>query len=118
MKKYIFPICSLSLMLVSCRYEAEEKIPVGILPQEKMAEILVEKHIREAAYNLHRANESFVDYGDSASISAILVNKNVRKDDFETSMKYFVEHPKLLNEIYDEVINELSRKQAKSSLKK
>ena len=41
----------------------------------------------------------------------ILKKKNISEEKFHESMKFYAEHPELLKEIYDEVVNELSRRE-------
>ncbi len=83
-----------------------------------MTEILVQKHIQEAAYNLNKTNERPLNFAVGQHLSTVLAAMNVSQKDFETSLRYFSEHPQMLNRIYDEVINELNRMQAKSAARK
>ena len=118
MGKKILLALSLSLLLISCGQKIDEKVPPGVLSEEKMTEILVQKHVQEAAYNLNKTNEQLLNFAESHRMSTVLAAMNVSREDFETSLKYFAEHPQKLNRIYDEVINELNRMQAKSAAKR
>jgi hypothetical protein len=115
MKKSLLYIVVL-LSLSACG-GGEPKVPEDIMPKEKMVSVLEDVHILEAVMSVKNI------YGDSAlrysseAYKAIYKNHHTTKDDFNKSFKYYAKHPKLMDDIYKDVIDELSKKQAEVSKK-
>ena len=103
----------LFLFLFSCKPK-EVKIPVGILPKEQIVNILTDVHLAEAALTYKSAKSDSamqlaVDY-----YNYIYQSRHVTKKQFDESLDFYTKHPELLEKIYEEVINELSKKQAEA----
>ncbi len=101
---------ALCLILFSCGSAEEKKvvIPDVVLSKEKMAEVLTDIHIAEAEANLH-------PIADTAAVKSgfqkIFEKNKISKEQYEKSLSFYIEHPELLNEVYEKVLNELSRMQ-------
>ena len=114
---FVYPLCSLWLIfcfffLFSCKPK-EAKIPAGILPKEQMVSVLTDVHLAEAALTLNTKNDS------AALVAAgyynfIYQSHRITKKQFDESLDFYTKHPELLEKIYEEVINELSKKQAEA----
>ena len=91
------------------------KTPDGILTKEQMIPIMVDTQIAEAALSVKNI------HGDSAKQYAadyynfIYIRHKVKKEVFEKSLDYYIQHPKELDAIYSEVITELSKKEAEEA---
>lgn len=99
------------LLLLSCG-TAEQKpvvIPADVLPKEKMAEVITDIHIAEAKAGLE-------PYQDSAyaitSFEKIFEQNKITRAQYDSSLVFYIEHPELLDTIYGQVLNELSKMQA------
>ncbi|TAH40457.1 MAG: DUF4296 domain-containing protein [Bacteroidetes bacterium] len=98
-----------SIHLLACK-DSKIIIPPDVLSKEELVPILTDIQIAQAS-------RTIFEYSDTVSYSlndyriAILKQKNIPEDKFESSMKFYSENPELLQEIYNEVVNELSRKQ-------
>ena len=85
-------------------------IPENIIPQSKMVQILADFHLAEVTAN-------YKSLGDTNRIdvmelySQIYKKHSITKEQYKESYQFYLEHPTLLNKMYDEVINELSRRQ-------
>ncbi len=97
------------LFFLAC--ETRPKSPNNCLSKEKMAELLSEMIITEAAFNTNILNNGIPD--SSAKIS-ILKSHDITYKNFEDSYKYYCYEPEDLKAIYDiaqEII--ISKKQTK-----
>lgn len=104
-KVVLFAACSL---MIACAESEEVEIPENVLSSEKMAEVMVDVHLLEAAMNLNAgiATETIPHELD------IFKSHNVSQQQYEESYRFYTEHPELMGEIYQIVLNELSKKQA------
>lgn len=102
-------------MLLACSDEKKVDIPNDVLPEEQMATVMTEVHLLEASLNLNIS--SAVTKGDAPDLQAttleLLKKKGVTKEQYETSFRFYTEHPEKLSEIYQQVLNNLSQLQAK-----
>jgi hypothetical protein len=86
-------------------------IPRGILSKEELVPVLVDIHLAQASLNLNQvADTSRFNMSDYTGF--ILKSHGITKEKYDTSMAFYTEHAELLDEIYQEVINELSKKQS------
>jgi len=95
--------------LNACR-DSTVIIPPEILSKETLVPILTDIQIAQASRNIFEYSDTVV-YSLNDYRIAILKRKNISEEQFESSMKFYSEHPELLQEIYNEVVNELSKKQ-------
>ena len=114
-KTILSALCLGGLLLSSCS-KKEEKIPENILSKEKMIAVMVDVQMAEASIQ----NRS-LSITDSTKLIAAGYYKNlfeknkITEQQFRESFLYYSHHLDLLNKIYEEVINELSKKQAVSA---
>jgi hypothetical protein len=113
MKKIaLIALCS---WLISCGNNKDIVIPEHILSKEKMAQVMTDMHLLEASMNLNISNAITTDKTpDMENRVRSVLNKNaVTKDEYETSFSFYTAHTQLLSELYTEVLNNLSKLQAK-----
>lgn len=110
-QKFLIILFSIALLL-GC-HKGEGKIPEDILPKNKMVAVLVDVHLARAAFDFS------VIQGDSITRTAyydyIYKIHNVSKKNFTKSFSYYTEHFELMEKVYQEVIIELSKKQAEKT---
>lgn len=101
----------LLLILAACS-EEEAPIPPYVIPEQKMAEVLAEKHLIDAAVNLHL----FKDKMEKKDIEALYLEAykkyHIRQSQFDSSFTYYKNHPQKLDKVYDLVLTELSERKA------
>lgn len=101
--------------VLSCS-KPETKIPQGVLSKMELVPILVDIHIAQAATGLYNAGDSshhtMNDY-----IPYILKIHKVERAVYDSTIAFYTLHPEILQEMYDEVISELSKKQGEVSSK-
>ncbi|MBI4946566.1 MAG: DUF4296 domain-containing protein [Bacteroidetes bacterium] len=102
-----FLAITLSVALFSCGQKAIS-IPPNVLPKGKMAQVLTDIHLAEAEANPN----AFADSTQKATINfqQVFEKDTITKKQYEESLTFYIAHPELLNEVYEEVVNELSKK--------
>ena len=122
-----FLAMTLSILLFSCGQEEKSVVvPADVLPKEKMAEVLTDIHIAEAVGQNARTpsfsgeanlktlpdSASAVPIDIGISFQKIFEKNKITKEQYEKSLSFYIDHPELLNEVYEKVLNELSKMQA------
>ncbi|MBP7496715.1 MAG: DUF4296 domain-containing protein [Bacteroidales bacterium] len=107
MKKIFF---LLLIILNACTNKTAKQADSGIIHRDTMISILTDINIAEAILTI---NENAKDSNKLATgyYKSIFDKHKTTKEQFETSFKYYSKNPELINKIYDEVINNLTRLQ-------
>ena len=108
------------LLFTACSGEQEIKIPDNVLSKDKMAQVMLDIHLMEASMNLTGGNPNKIDLpGSSVPLNIdVLKKNNITKKQFDDSFSFYTNNPELLSEVYQKVLNELSKMQAEVSNKK
>lgn len=89
-------------------YSCSTKKP-HVIPERKMVPMLVDIHIADELGS-ERYSLGIEENLDSATLYGWIFKKyGVTRGDFDTSMAYYIEHPDILNDIYNKVIGNLSK---------
>jgi hypothetical protein len=108
MRNFLFLIV---LLLGACS-NGNQKTPAGVIPKDQMISVLTDVHLVEAATTFKSmGGESPKDYAGPQYESVFQLHRTNRAQ-FVKSLKYYTSEPKELEEMYDEVITELSKRQA------
>ncbi|WP_317899098.1 DUF4296 domain-containing protein [Aurantibacillus circumpalustris] len=110
---YLFLTLSL-LFFAACVSTAnkEDKVPAEILNRDTLIKILAEFALAESAANLNVTNINF-NKMDSAYAFNPIKDNHVRQSQYDSAITYYVGHPELYKEIYENVLVTLSELQAK-----
>lgn len=103
-------LCLLFIAATGCE-EQQEPPPSNLLPQEKFVEVLTEVQILEGAYTHEFIN---LDDPDSVMMShyrEIFDRTGVDAASFESSLHYYRLDQELIVEIYDEVIDRITKRE-------
>lgn len=98
-------------LFTSCKEETII-IPDYILSQDTMAAVLVDIQLLEAMKVKMGVNDSLSRDSILIQYARIFKRHHITQEQFENSFDFYKSHPRLLEEIFDETINELSRMQA------
>lgn len=107
-KKAFFVL--ISFLFFACSGEQKE-IPDSVLSKEKMAEVMVDIHLVEAALNLNAGKQ---EVREKLNFD-IYKKHNITKEEYQKSYVYYTENPEALTEVYDIVLKELSKLQASAT---
>lgn len=109
--KNLFPVL-LILFLLSCREEVTT-IPPGTIDKETMAEVLVDLHLAQATVGARELSDTS-KVSMNMYVESILRMHDIDRDEFFKSMKFYSEHPDILETVYDSVITRLSKMQSEA----
>tara|TARA_B100000780_G_C20984055_1_gene393357 strand:- start:22 stop:456 length:435 start_codon:yes stop_codon:yes gene_type:complete len=101
------------LNLTSC-IDKSSKVPENVMSKEEMVEVISESQLIEAIRQRGTILPKDLNPQDEAKRQyALLFEKhNITEDQFKESYQWYLEHPQLLAEIYDLVLEQLTKEQA------
>ena len=104
MQKYKIFFFSLLLFCAACNGGG---IPKGILDEETMTRLLTQIHITDGSmYNTVQLPDSLYKYGIN-KYDMVLKSFHTDSTQFKQSMKYYTQHPDILEKIYIKVADDL-----------
>lgn len=112
MIKQFSKIIAVSFIFISCSgIEKETPIPENVLDKEKFSEVIVDFTLAESASGINILN---VQGGKGDAVYAFnpLIDHNIKRETFDTSVYFYSHHPKLFKEVYELVLEKLSKLQA------
>jgi len=114
----IFKIVVCFFLFAACLSCSKPKpeIPKGILTQKEMVPILVDIHIAQAAKDLYHTGDT-ARFSINDFLPFILSSHHIEKAVYDSSIAFYTLHPEIMQQVYDDVINELSKKQGEVSSK-
>jgi len=104
-------IFALLFLIASCKNK-EVVIPDTILPQEKMIEVMVDLQLVNALSQKRFTKDPKSPGTTLADYSQVFDKHEMTRESFQESLNFYKEHPPLLIEIYDQMLNEFSKRQA------
>lgn len=98
-------------VLVACSGD-EHPIPADSVPVNQLIPLLADIHLANAQSDAMRSND---DSGSTRNDSLSCIKNGIDQKRYETTMAWYKEHPEELSKVYEEVINELSRRQSETT---
>ncbi|HRU61295.1 MAG: DUF4296 domain-containing protein [Bacteroidota bacterium] len=115
MTRFGFWLISITFFFSACSRK-ETPLPEGILDRKALVPVLVDVHLAQASVAILRTADTTAhamgDYMDF-----ILRQHGLDTATYARTIRYYGEHPDLLSELYDDVIDELSRIQGEAQQK-
>ena len=101
------------LLLTSCRQETTA-LPKDLISREKMIQVLADVHITEAAIYYKNGHGDKVDNKAPEYYQYIFSKQGITEKQFRESFDYYLHQEAQLDKIYEDVITEISRRQAET----
>lgn len=108
--RFIIGLCLLATF--SCEQKEDTALPAGILNEEKFAMVLTDFALSEGAANMNIKNLP-IHQLDSAYAFDPLNDNNVRKGQYDSTVKYYSLHPEIYKRVYEKVLQNLSEMEIK-----
>lgn len=121
MKRILTALVLLTFSVLSaCQDENNVSVPGDVLSKEEMAAVMVDLNVLEASMNVRSGNADRVAASTESSAlkSDVFAKHGLTREAFQHSFDFYGNHPKLFAEVYDLVLNEISRMQAQASSEK
>jgi PhoPQ-activated pathogenicity-related protein len=108
-KKRRFFSIVLILVLASCEMKNGETAatPLNILSEDQMADVLADYALAESAANLNIKNVSLAKM-DTVYAFDILKFRGYRMSQYDSSLRFYSEHPKLYKAVYEKTLVKLT----------
>lgn len=105
---------SLMLAFASCgkNSEKEAELPPGILNEAQFTKVICDFALAESAANMNVKNV-VIQKTDSVYAFDPLYENNVRKSQYDSTVRYYAARPELYKKVYEKVMETLSELQAK-----
>lgn len=116
MKKIITLVLISNLVVMSsCSGGDGVNIPAYVLPKEKYVKLIVNFSLAESAANLN-IKATPIQKVDSVYHFDPLKENGVSKEQYDTTVWFYSQHPELYKEIYEEVLKTLSEMESSRNL--
>ena len=93
-------------------FKGTEAVPADLIARDSMIVILADIHIADAVadqkFGQDKPNRAFTN----AVQQRIYENHHITAPQFKTSYKYYESHPALMDKMYDQIITEISKREA------
>lgn len=102
------------LAFASCgkNSEKEAELPPGILNEAQFTKVICDFALAESAANMNVKNV-VIQKTDSVYAFDPLLENNVRKSQYDSTVRYYAARPELYKKVYEKVMETLSELQAK-----
>jgi len=102
----LLPLLALLILLASCK-KKEEITGKAFIPRETFVEVLVDIHLVDGVTNDRKFYRRYKS--DSLDmLSPILEKYAISRQTFDTTMYEYSRYPRLLDEVYNDVLTELN----------
>ena len=105
------------LVLPSCKSKNKIKGKY-IIPEDKLVEVLVEIHIADGVAYTARALQHSSVFDTMSYRKYIFEKYDITKMEFDTTISAYAHNPNKFDELYEEVINELVRREGEFTREK
>ncbi len=108
------------LFLLTCcdsKSGTEEAVPANILSEDQLADVLADFALAESAANLNISNVSLPKM-DTVYAFDPLKFRGYRTGQYDSSLRYYSEHPKLYKSVYDKTLIKLTELESRVSAPK
>lgn len=101
------------IFFTACGGEEKEEIdiPDHVLDKERFSELIVDFSLAESAATVNILNVPG-QRGDTVYAFNPLLDNNIKRATFDTTLYFYSHHPKLFKEVYELALEKLSKMQA------
>jgi hypothetical protein len=92
--------------------QKEISVPNYVISKDSMVLILTDVHIQEAMMNQYSQEGRHMKMNPVKQYQLIFDKYHISKERYDTSYQFYLDNPALLNKIYENVVIELTKKQA------
>jgi hypothetical protein len=97
-------ICTLS----SCGAGNSAKIPKGIVPPDTMVSVIADIHLLQSSVILGYSRNN-TDTNITQAYKSLWLKHHLTEESYNENVKYYCEHPKILDSVYEKVLTNLNQ---------
>ena len=101
------------LVLFSACHSKKKEMPFQIIPEDKFVKLLIDYHLSTGVANSDFVRSKLKGYDKLTVSDSVLKYHGYTKAIFDSSVSFYASEPEKFDVMYDKVITELSRMQAK-----
>lgn len=83
-----------------------------LLPEETFIQIMTDIHLLEAQLDALKQTSDTFFYAAKPRYDSILLNHGASMQQLKTTFEFYLQHPKLLDMVYEKIVDTLSEQQA------
>jgi len=99
------------LLSASCGNGNKIKIPEGILCKDTMVEVLTDIHLVKASQQMGIALDT-LDTSRRTPFDYVWKKHHITEEEYNNSLSFYTQNPNMLDSIYENVLNNLSKQKA------
>ena len=111
MKKLTLLLFIFSIISASCHHSNKLKVPDDILSPDSMADILTDVHLVQASQRLGMVLDT-ADTAAFTSFNYVWKKHRITESEYKKCLDYYSHNPRILDSIYEKVLNNLSKQKA------
>ncbi len=101
-----------TILLYSCESEPQDQVPENLIDSATYQNVLLEMQLVEAHINEVRVNQVYIRDSVNHFYSEIFDRHDITMEDYNATTEYYAKHPTELKAIYDNILVELSTREA------
>ncbi|HNQ13039.1 MAG TPA: DUF4296 domain-containing protein [Bacteroidia bacterium] len=109
--KALLHILIICLLLHSCSNKNEE-LPEGIIAEDEMIQILTDVHLAETAFIMNNLKSKNPENAAISYYKFVFDKHKINREQFDASFRYYTARPAQYSLIYEQVLNEITQRQA------
>lgn len=94
---------------------ANEEIPAEVIAKDKMVEVMTEIELTQALIRLKNSTQDTIN--EQQLFNEVYTAFDISENKFNTSLEYYCKDPKLLMNMYIQVMENLTKKQSEQQRK-
>ena len=114
--KRLFVILLLCLTLANCGTKKDDNLPERLLSEQEMISIMTDVQILEADMNDRKAEGKNIGDMPRAYYDQLFEHYDITDSIFSQNLRYYTQHPDILERIMDSVVNRLTLELKKESV--
>ncbi|NSW45753.1 MAG: DUF4296 domain-containing protein [Bacteroidales bacterium] len=95
------------MVLLSCN-RSSSKITTDVISKDSMVSIIADLHLADAILLNTNVQSKISDISSNRLYKTVLDKYNITRERFNRSINFYAENPRLLDSLYDKVIERLS----------
>lgn len=108
----LITLLAISFLALSCKEEVKKEIPAEVVTKEQMIQIFADIHIAEAAMYENRFYPDSFKVNKPMLYNQLLKSHKLTQENFDKSYDYWSTEPKVIDDIYEQVIIELTKRES------
>lgn len=114
LKGILFASILILFFMMACSSKQNELPPIS---KEKMQAVLMDMHLSQAAAQFRMVSQdSLLRSHKSGYYQQMLATHQISELEYEAAYDFYLNHPEILHEIYDGIIEELTKMEVKKQL--